>query len=103
MNNSDNIEQYKNNENIKTERSMLYFNFLSYYWEEITMNSKKYNLKNLKEIKEYYRKTFYMIEYNTFMFDDAEQLVKWINEHNNGKLPDNIQQKFNEWLLTERL
>lgn len=86
MNNNDNIEQNKENANIETKRLILYFDFLSYLWDELVRNGKQYNLKNLKKINEYYYKTLYILL-----------------DENNGQLPNNIQQKFNEWLLTERL
>lgn len=104
MNNNDNIEQNKENANIETKRLILYFDFLSYLWDELVRNGKQYNLKNLKEINEYYYKTLYILKEkeSTSILKDADNLIKWLDE-NNDQLPDNIQQKFNEWLLTERL
>lgn len=97
-----------NKQKFNQRKISLYHEFLLTIWAKIY--TKHFNLQYQKTgsfsafthtdaVNEYYLLFFMITSKQTDSFIEATELVEWINTHNNGVLPDNLQQLFNEFLL----
>lgn len=100
----------KNKQN-ESKRVKLYTEFFSFQWDKIynsfiadgNNDNNKYGLIYKKATESYYE-LFYIIETPSIsVFNEANQVIKWIDKNNNGVLPDDLQAIFNEWLLEKKL
>lgn len=80
------------------EKHQLYFEFLDYIWISTFGKS-----VTIEEANEKFYNLFYMLKRNSYLTQDAKQLLEWMDKENNGKLPVNIEIMFNEWLLQKKL
>lgn len=60
-------------------------------------------LYNLDNFAVYHTQLVKMLKVVGTFKEDAINLIAYVNRTNNGKLPDNLQTLFNEWLLTYKL
>lgn len=105
MENKENENNDIENKQNESKRVELYTEFLCFQWDKIYDSFNVNNdAKAYKKAIECYYKLFYIIENRSIgIFDEVHELIRWINENNNGKLPDNLQILFNEWILEQKL
>lgn len=93
---------------INKKKIALYSNFLLFIWNKTYskyVNSKYQQTATFDSASTYdfvadkYYQLFFMINKKGNTHYEAVQLIKWLDSYNNGKLPDNLQIMFNEFLL----
>lgn len=87
-----------NNENNEDKKLILYIEFMLYQWNKIDNDLADYLNRNDSLVKRFYE-LFPMLPQGMTLEREAKYLIEWLNTHNNGKLPDNLQIMFNEFLL----
>lgn len=82
----------------KEKRIELYIDFLYDQWRRIDNQYEGYLGRYDLLVKDFYR-LFLMLPQGMTLEKEAKYLIEWMDTHNNGVLPENLQQMFNEFLL----